>query len=787
MKSVTMREESISDVVSESLASLELPAVLEEVAAHALSAPGRAAVLSAVPEADTARVTFQLKVVTEFKELIGLYGTLGLADLVPMEGIMDRLDRPSAVLDSEEILVVADLLATAAHVQGRLLALEERFELLKEEALRIIRPAFLESHIRKVFDENGMVRPSASPRLMEIHERARAVRARIHKRLEGVVADRDLARVVQEDYITLRNDRYVILLRPEFKGLLDGIVHDHSRSGASVYVEPLHVVELNNQVASLTDEEREEIQRIFLELTQEIRSEREVILENYAVLTWLDAFQARALYARASSAISPVVTREGFRILGARHPLLLAGGETEVVPMDVVQESATHATVISGANMGGKTVALKIAGLFPLMTRCGILLPAREGTEIQLFTRIMADIGDEQDIKGRVSSFSGHMLRIKAIVDAASEGDLVLLDELGGATDPEEGSALAMAIMDELMNRGAKVAVTTHLTHLKAYAISRPDVKNVSVEFHPSTLAPTFRLLYDLPGESHAIVTAERIGLAPEVVNAARRYVDKAAGGSSKLIESLREQLSAVEIQRKDFEEKKRSLQVELDTIQSQKEAIVEEFRKEARDVIRHAEKQIADLQQSIKSRKAKMAPNPRGTLSQIKEDIVAKLGTPLEKPVTLPQVGSRVRVKSLEREGIVRAVLDKGRVEVGIGNVTIRSDAEDLVVQNQGSAKNSSSKKEQIRVDIPPVSPKWELNVIGLRVEDALPIVEKALDEALLGGLSSLNIIHGKGTGRLKKAIWEYLSDHAFVQGFRLGDIRAGGAGVTVVDLMSE
>jgi DNA mismatch repair protein MutS2 len=787
MKSVTIREELISNVISESLASLELPAVLEEVAAHALSAPGRAAVLSTVPEAEADRVIFQLSAVTEFKEVIGLYGTLGLAGLVPMEGIMGSLDRPSTVLDSEEILVVADLVATAGQVQDRLLALEERFELLRQEALRIVRPTLLENHIRKVFDENGMVRPNASPRLAEIHERARAVRQRIHKQLEAVVEDQELARVVQEDYITLRNDRYVILLRPEFKGLLDGIVHDHSRSGASVYVEPFHVVELNNQVASLTDEEREEIQRIFLELTQEIRSERDVILENYAVLTWLDAFQARGLYARATAAVSPVLTKKGFRILGARHPLLLAGGEAEVVPMDVVQEPATYATVVSGANMGGKTVALKIAGLFPLMTRCGVLLPAREGTEIQLFTRIMADIGDEQDIKGHVSSFSGHMSRIKAIVDGASERDLVLLDELGGATDPEEGSALAMAIMDELMSRGAKIVVTTHLTHLKAYALSRADVKNVSVEFHPRTLAPTFRLLYDLPGESHAIVTAERMGLAPEVINAARKYVDKAAGGSSRLIEGLREQLSAVDVQRRDLDEKNRRLEWELDAIQSQKEAIVEEFRKEAREMIRNAEKQIADLQQSIKSRKVKTAPNPHDALLRIKEEIVTKLGTPLEKTVALPQIGSRVKVKSLDREGIVKMVLDKERVEVGIGNLTIRADAEDLVIRDQASIKNSSSKKEQIRIDIPPVSPKWELNVIGLRVEDALPIVEKALDEALLGGLPSLNIIHGKGTGRLKKAIWEYLSGHVLVKDFRLGDIRAGGAGVTVVDLVSE
>ncbi len=782
-----MSDESVLDLVSEGLISLELPAVLEEIAAHALSQPGRAAVLSTSPERDAERVKFSLNVVTELREIVGLQGPLGLASLVPMDGIMARLDNPAAVLDVEEVLSVSDLLATARHVQSRLLALEDRFKLLREESLKICGVPLLEDHVRRIFDENGVVRPTASPRLKEIHKRTSAMRERIRKRLDVMIRDRDLARVVQEDYITLRNDRYVILLRPEFKGLLDGIVHDHSHSGASVYVEPFHVVDLNNQVASLMDEEREEIYRIFVELTEEIRSERGIILEDYRILTWLDAFQARASYALATSSVSPVLVSEGFRIVGARHPLLLAGRETEVVPMDVIQDPSTKATVISGPNMGGKTVALKIAGLFPLMTRCGILLPAREGTEIQLFTRIMVDIGDEQDIKGRVSSFSGHMLRIKAIVDSASRGDLVLLDELGGATDPEEGSALAMAVMDELIDRGAQVLVTTHLTHLKAYALSRCDVTNVSVEFHPATLAPTFRLLYDLPGESHAIVTAERIGLAPSVVNAARRYADKAAGGSSRLIESLRQQLTEVENLRGDLDVKRQNLQVELDTIRSKKDAIVEEFRKEARELIRNAEKQIADLMQSLKVRKTKIAANPRDTLGTIKEEIVSKLGTPLEKPMVLPEVGSRVRVKSLGREGEVKAVLDRGRVEIGVGYLTVRANADDVEVQDQSNIKNSSSKKEQVRVEIPPVSPRWELNVIGLRVDEALPIVEKAIDEAILGGLPSLNIIHGKGTGRLKKAVWEYLSGHALVRSFRPGDIRAGGDGVTVVELAFE
>jgi len=780
-------DESFSDVIAQSLESLELAGVLEEVAAHAISLPGKEDVLNTVPEQDIDLVRGNLKLVAEFKEMIGLHGPLRLAGLIPMEGVRSRLENLGAILDPEEMLAIADLLDLSGNVRDHLENLEDFFELLPSLVDQVDGLDSLRRHIRSVLDEHGAVRPTASHRLREIHERMRAVRDRILKRLESIVRDRELERVVQEDYVTLRNDRYVILLRPEFKGLLDGIVHDHSRSGSSVYVEPFSVVEPNNEVASLIDEEREEVRRIFIELTGEIRSVTDSIFRNYMVLSKIDAFQARALYARALSCVAPVLVAKGFRILGARHPLLLAADPDNVVPMDIMQESATSVIVISGANMGGKTVALKIAGLFPLMTRCGIMLPAREGSEIRLFTRIMADIGEEQDIRGRISSFSGHIMRIKAIIENTAEGDLVLLDELGAATDPEEGSALAMAILDELIEKAARVVVTTHLTHLKAYALGREDVKNVSVEFHAETLKPTFRLLYDLPGESHAIVTAERIGLSSGVIHAARNYLDKSAGGSSRLVTSLRQKMSEVEQIREALQQEQQAIAAERETLQARKDAVVEEFRQEARRLMRTAEKQIAELQESIKSGKMKKSAEARKTLEQMKAAIVHQLGTPLEKRVPIPAVGSRVKVKTLGREGVVKAVPERGRVEVTVGNVTIRADSEDLVLIGPTPGQKSSSKKRQIGVDIPLASPQWEVNIIGFRVEDALPVVDKALDEAILGGLSSVNIIHGKGTGRLKKAIWEHLSGHAFVRDLLVGDIRAGGEGVTVVNLVSD
>lgn len=779
-----MYHEDLSDLIAESIFSLELPGVLEEVAVHALSAPGKEEVLAAQPDGDMERVAERLRLVTEFREMVGVSGVLGLSGLIPLEGVLSRLETASAVLEAEEILAVADTIVIAGAVQDRLASLDDRYGLLKAQAEEIIPLRNLRSRIKSVFDEHGLIRSSASRRLTEIHDRARSVRETIRKRLERVIEDRDLARVVQEDYVTMRNDRYVILLRPEFKGLLDGIVHDHSRSGASVYVEPFHVVELNNQIASMMDEEREEIRRIFVELTQEIRHASGEVAQTYAALRWLDSFQARALYAAETNGVAPVLVEQGFRLMGARHPLLSAD---EVVPMDVIQSPTTSATIISGANMGGKTVALKIAGIFPLMTRCGILVPAREGTELQPFARIMADIGEEQDIRGRVSSFSGHMLRMKAILEDAGPGDLVLLDELGGATDPDEGSALAMAIVDELMEKGARTVITTHLTHLKAYALSKPGVRNVSVEFHPQTLKPTFRLLYDLPGESHAIATAERIGLPAKVMDRARSYVDKAAGGGSRLIANLREKLADIERLRSELERKQRNLDEELEKVRLERERAVEEFRKEAQEMMKRADKQIVDLQQSLKSGKIRTGPKPQTILAQIKQDVVATLGRPLEKRLDLPEIGSRVKVKTLGREGTVKDILDKSRVEIAMGGLTVRAEVEDLMIIKHGPEKKSASKNEQVGVDMSSASPRWEVNVIGFRVDEALPVVEKALDEALLGGLPSVTIIHGKGTGRLKKAIWEYLTGHSLVKDFHAGEARFGGEGVTVVELATE
>lgn len=779
-----MNNQQISDILLDSLTFLELPVVLDDVGSYACSIPGKDQVRSALPEDDLDVIKANLELVSELREMIPLWGRLELNNLLPMERLFESLDIQSTVLEVEEIQAIGVLLEICESVLERLDELDDRLVQLKSFLSTIVSIGRLKQRIFSTIDEHGNVRPNASPELARIHSRGRATRELVMRRLESFVRDRDLERIVQEDYVTLRNDRYVILLRPEFRGLLDGIVHDHSRSGASVYVEPFQVIELNNQIASLVDEERAEIRQIIKSLTQDIRAEAPDLISNWKALVLLDAFQARALYSLKTSSIIPELVGEGFRIVGARHPLLLADSQARVVPMDVIQDPVTSATIISGPNMGGKTVALKIAGLFPLMIKCGIPIPAAEGTQIQPFKQIMADIGDEQDLRARVSSFAGHMLRIKAILGKASPGDLVLLDELGGATDPEEGSALAMAIVDELIDRRSNTVVTTHLTQLKVYAMARDLARNVSVEFHPNTLQPTFRLLYDFPGESHAILTAEHIGLSQSVLESARRYADRSAGGSTKLLQELREKVSQTETIRRDLASKTRDLEQELQDVQFRRDQIIEEFRIRCLDMVHDAEIQIAGIQKSLKSHAVRTGAKPREALARLKEQMVTTLGRPLEKTPQKPELGATVRLLTLGKTGKVTSYNDSGLVEVAVGNVTVKAHASDIELVSDAREEKKSSKKERIGLEIPITHPRWEVKIIGLRVDEALPIVERAIDEAVLAGLTSISIIHGRGTGRLKKAVRDYLAKNKLVREFHSGDFHGGGEAVTVVEL---
>ncbi|MFH0960998.1 MAG: endonuclease MutS2 [Pseudomonadota bacterium] len=776
----------MSDVITDSLIALELPFVLDEVAVFAQSVSGKLRVKQCEPETDSSIIKDHLDLTREMKEVVSTRGSFGFSSLAPLKGVFERLRGISVLLDPEEMIAVRELLNITYATKRAIEDLDDRFKRLKKFGNRLNLVTTLRTTLRKTLDEHGSVRPDASPELTLIHREIINQRGKINKRLDAVIKNQDMARIVQEDYITLRNDRYVILLRPEFKGLLSGIVHDHSRSGASVYVEPFEVVEDNNRMASLADEEREAVIKVYRWLTEEIKNSIDELSENFETLTGLDSYQAKAEYAIRMDCHAPELTPLGFRIIGARHPLLLAAKDVDVVPMDIVMDSDTIVTIISGPNMGGKTVALKIAGLFPLMARCGLLLPAKEGSKIQPFSRIMVDIGDEQNIRGKVSSFSGHISKIKAILEFAQPGDLVLLDELGGFTDPDEGAALAMAIIDELRANDANVFVTTHLTQLKAYALSTSGTKNVSVEFHPITLKPTFKLLYDLPGDSHAITTAESIGLPRNLIERARTYADRAAGGSTALLTSLREKLISLDSSRKEHEILTHRLKQELIETSERRNEIVDKFRKEASDLIKKAEQDLSSLRRSIKTGQIKSGKEIHAKFQEVKSEIAQKLQIPLSKPRQYWEEGSLVRIQSLGKQGFITSAGDRGKMDVLVGKITVRTDSEDLILIKKPDQKKKPSKKTIIGVETA-ATVGWEINVIGMRVDEAIPVVEKSIDNAILGGLTSLRIIHGKGTGRLRQAIAEYLSTHGMVLGYQSGSPQEGGAGATIVNLRPE
>lgn len=775
------------DVITDSLIALELPAVLEEVAFFAQSVPGKLRVKQCAPEIDASLIKEQLDLTCEMKEAISIRGSFVFSGLAPLKGVFQKLRGVSHLLDPEEILAVRELLNMTYSTRSVIGDLDDRFERLKNFENHLHPVPTLRSILKKTLDEHGSVRPDASPELTRIHREIVGQRGKINKRLDTMIKNQDLARVVQEDYVTLRNDRYVILLRPEFKGLINGIVHDHSRSGASVYVEPFEVVEDNNRMASLADEERDAVLKVYIWLTEEIKNSVDQLKENFDTLSELDCCQAKAEYAIRMDCYAPELVPLGFRLMGARHPLLMAAKDVDVIPMDIIADADTSVTIISGPNMGGKTVALKIAGLFPLMARCGLLLPANEGSRIQAFSGIMVDIGDEQNIRGKVSSFSGHIAKIKAILELAKPGDLVLLDELGGFTDPDEGAALAMAIVDELRTNGAYVVVTTHLTQLKAYALSKSGTKNVSVEFHPITLKPTFKLLYDLPGESHAITTAESMGLPSSLIEKARNYADQAAGGSTALIAGLREKLMALDVSHRENERLKEKLNEELIQASERRKELVEQFRKEASDLMKKAERDLNSLRQSIKCGQIKSGRESHEKFHEIKSEIVEKLDISLVKPRKEMEKGSIVRIQSLGKQGVITSEGDRGKMDVLVGKITVRADSEDLILIKRPEDKKKPSKKTIIGVETRLTTPGWEINVIGMRVDEAIPVVEKSIDNAILGGLTSLRIIHGKGTGRLRQAIAEYLSAHGMVLNFRTGLSQEGGAGATIVDLRPE
>lgn len=728
---------------------------------------------------------------------------LRLKGSVPLGGIRDiraavQRARLNAMLAPMELLDIADTVAAGRRLRNFLLDLceEQDLPLLRFQAERIEGLRELEAEIRRCVDENGDILDSASTELRQVRQEIRQLEARIREKLDQMTRSSSYQKMLMDNIVTIRGDRFVIPVKQEYRHVFGGIVHDQSASGATLFIEPEVVVSMNNKLRELRLREEREVERILYVLTEQVSGAVEALKENVDALAELDFMFAKAQLAASMKAVCPRLNDRGYLCLKkARHPLI---PHEKVVPVDVELGGSYRAIVVTGPNTGGKTVSLKTIGLLSLMAMAGLHIPAEEESEAAVFSSVFADIGDEQSIEQNLSTFSSHLTNIIHILGAMDEKSLVLFDELGAGTDPTEGAALAMAIIDDVIRRGARLVATTHYSELKAYAYDRPEVINASVEFDVETLRPTYRLLIGVPGRSNAFAIAKRLGLPEEIIEKARASISEEDNQVESMIASLErnrrtaeEERQTAEALRREAEALRAQLEEERARFAEEKNKLLERAEEEARIAVQLAKEEADAVIRELRRMMAEGVEIKEHRLIEAKKrlgDAVLELEKEkVKKPAkavraTQVKPGDEVMVTSFGQKGTVleKVSSDEFLVQIGIMKMKVKRDDMHVVKpskQEQTAAAYTSVKRARNTV-------KMELDLRGYNVEDGIREIDRYLDEALLAGLHSVSIIHGHGTGVLRKGVHEYLRQHRNVKSFRLGGQGEGGVGATIVEL---
>ena len=707
---------------------------------------------------------------------------------------------PSVLLD------IRNTLRRALTLKRTLGRMKGQYPLLADIVNEAEECAPLQEEINRVLDENAVVKDSASPQLAIIRRDLKIAFDRLQTRLQRLISSSTNQTLLQDALVTMRNGRYVIPLKAEHKGKIPGVVHDSSASGATLFIEPLETLELNNRWRELQLDEEKEIRRILAALTEQVGHDSERIVRTVEVLAYLDLTFAKALYADALKAVEPALVDfrphdnhpgSTIQLIGARHPLLTGN----VVPIDVEYDENTFVLVVTGPNTGGKTVSLKNVGLMCLMAQCGLHLPC-ERAKLSVFEGIYADIGDEQSIEQSLSTFSSHMTNTIQILRECNSRSLVLLDELGAGTDPTEGSALARAILTHLLKRRVTTMVTTHHPELKIYSVETPGVRNASVEFDLQTLAPTYRLIVGLPGRSNALAIARRLGLDTGIIEEARTMVatesliaDDMLDEIHRTREDIRRQQAQITRMREDIEHERAELQAQLSAVEDERRNIIAAGRRSMQDELDDFRKELRRLRGEMRD-----ASLPLETLRQVQE-AANKLEDSVRKPIDnavdmpasiewTPRLGDAVWLESLKAEGTITE-MDKDEAMVQIGSLRVRAPMRDLrkptVAEKKTLKKRHASAYAQERRDISlpkGQSPGLELDLRGTRVEDALERLDEYIDAAYLSSLPFARIIHGKGTGALRKAVQERVREHPLISKAMSAPPKEGGDGVTIIYL---
>lgn len=790
---------------------LEFPRVLEKLAGFASFSLSHEMALQVRPTTDITLAVMLQKQTSEARQLLSMNSEIHLGGVADIRTQLELCKR-SGVLAPAELLDVKNTLISARTLMRTLGHLDSSYPALTAIILEPPQPYGIVDAISHCISDHGDILDSASPKLSDIRCEMKISHDRLLSRLQRFISDPHSSPMLQEGLITQRDGRYVLPLRAEFKGQIKSIVHDQSSSGATLFVEPIAVVELNNRFKELQLAERDEERRILADLSGQVGAQADDIRALLELLAALDLIFARARYADAISATEPILhpipakpvnghPGSTIRLYHARHPLL---DPQKVVPIDLLLDEQTYILIITGPNTGGKTVTLKTVGLFALMSQSGLHIPAQSGSEISVFQHVFADIGDEQSIEQSLSTFSGHITNIIHLLKRADSSSLVLLDELGAGTDPQEGAALAMAILKDLLGNNITSLVATHYPELKTFAHNTPAVVNASLEFDLKTLRPTYHLTLGLPGRSNALSIAERLGLPARIIESARSTIHPDELRAEDLLDEIyhqrglaREDRTRAEAHRQKSLEMERELAQRLKHIEAERQAIITSARKEM-------ENELVNFQQEIERLKKELA-HARQPLDAVRavqdevlrleDDVALVSGTPLQiTPEGQFQVGNKVLVSSLNTLGKITAVTLTD-AEVLVGNLRIRTRLGDLRWPNEAPAEEPSRrkvrsgepKKSTQTIAAPRSSPGMELDIRGQRAEDGLDLLDRYIEQAYLSGMPFVRIIHGKGTGRLRQVIREALKNHPHIKNIESGLDNEGGDGVTVAKLRPD
>lgn len=789
------------------LRDLELERVKAQLQGYAASSLGREAVAALFPTADVERIQRELARVEEMRRALEEGGPA----LVP--GAMDDLEpllhraHETTALGGEEFLRVAKTLESARRLRQALLDLEGSYPELERLAERVGVFRELEGAIRRTFDEEGEVRPDASPKLRALFERKLSLEEQVEARLKEFLYAPENAAWIREPLITRRSGRLVIPIKSGHKRDLDCVVHDSSDSGQTLYVEPRAVVELNNEIRELESEIRDEKIRVLRELTEKLRREARRIRETLQALKILDGLYARARWALDRQCVTPKLNTCGrIRLQGARHPLL---DPQRVVPIDLEFGDRYRGVVITGPNTGGKTVTLKTVGLLTLMVQSGIPVPAEPDSELAVFEVVRSDIGDEQSIEQNLSTFSSHMRNLVSILEELNERSLVLVDELGAGTDPQEGAALGIALLRSFLARGARIVVTTHFSPLKHFAYRHERLKTCSVEFDVGTLRPTYRLVEGV-GASNAFVIARRLGLQEEIVRDAQRFLSEGALALEEVLQQLQRERASLSRERLRLQQEREAARAERERLRHQLERIEREASEALRTEIRQLERRLKEVHRRLeealhRARQGASEDELREQLRRLdlserelreaQRVVEEEPSRPLQPEELTP--GRTVYVTPLGQTGVIREVLDGERVEIEIGSVKIRARRGDLRTAPQPQPPSPSQPRSRPsgpatrRATLPPYelspeSPGLELHVRGMTPSEALREVDLYLDKLMLYDIHRAYIVHGKGTGTLRRAIRDHLAKDPRVARIYPAPAYQGGDGVTVVELKS-